>query len=279
MRKRWMVGVGLIVVTIYALWAIFGTKVAAYLLKGISNDSITTVAQWGDSFGVFNALVSVAGFSILLVTLAQQQQATKDQAEDLHRQRFESSFFELLKLMRELREGIYFSYSREYVNEKTDGLDIEAMISRQKGLQKRHESVDAFSTAIKEMHFWLTQEGVATNTSRDQLVSIYMRRIHSRIETVLGPYFRIVYTILKRISEDKILNHEEKVRYGNLLRSQLTTPEITLLAVNGISPIAKDLHELLSEFRMLKYLASDAWRRRLSGIYGQEAFSGRDELN
>ncbi|MBZ9648640.1 putative phage abortive infection protein, partial [Sphingobium sp. 3R8] len=51
----------------------------------------------------------------------------------------------------------------------------------------------------------------------------------------MSPYFRIIYTILYRIKSDKYLIDKEKFQYSNLLRSQLTSRELTVLALNATS--------------------------------------------
>lgn len=131
--------------------------------------------------------------------------------------------------------------------------------------------------AVIELRFWLKREGiVGSAATKERLSEVYLKRIHGRFESTFGPYFRLIYTILSRIKEDKVLSPGDKNRYANLLRSQLTSYEISLIAINGLAPLAKDLSALLTEFRLLKYLPNGTLRRTLETVYDQQAFAARD---
>lgn len=108
------------------------------------------------------------------------------------------------------------------------------------------------------------------------MVTVYEERIHKNNEASFGPYFRLVYTVLRRIKDDDVLTVSEKNQYGNLLRSQLTSEELTLLAVNGMAPFSADLSDLIQEFRLLKYLPQSSVQRRFLAFYGSTAFAARD---
>lgn len=95
-------------------------------------------------------------------------------------------------------------------------------------------------------------------------------------ETGLGPYFRVIYTMLNRLREDTVLSPVEKVALGNLLRSQLNGDEIQLAAVNGLTQESKDFADLLTQFHMLKYMPKGHLRNRLEKVYDPKAFAPRD---
>jgi hypothetical protein len=54
--------------------------------------------------------------------------------------------------------------------------------------------------------------------------------------------------MLRRIKDDPVLSPEEKVEYGNLLRSQLTGFEIALAGLNGLSKVSNDFSSLVKAF-------------------------------
>ncbi|MGO7803326.1 putative phage abortive infection protein [Rhizobium ruizarguesonis] len=87
----------------------------------------------------------------------------------------------------------------------------------------------------------------------------------------------MVYTILRRIKDDKVLSEPEKIQYSNLLRSQLTSHELALAGFNGLMPQANDFDALLTEFHMLKYLPTGIARRALEEVYDPTAFAARDD--
>ncbi len=109
----------------------------------------------------------------------------------------------------------------------------------------------------------------------------YFRRGGHRLSRIVESrslgYFRLIYTILKRIDRDSVLSDAEKIAYANLLRGQLGSPEVNLLALNGLTPASKDLADFLNRFRMLKYLTDDLIRELVAPHYSREAFEGRDD--
>lgn len=267
MRARLIIPVLAFLLLGWLMWANLSTTLARDLASDTNHMELA--GQWGDSFGAFNAFASILAFTILLATLLQQAKATAEQAADLHRQRFEGTFFELLRLLRVVRAELRFRYSEEYIFDQETKGTMVSKLDRKSGLAVR--------AGVKEFTFWLVKTGVHKKPTRDDVVNIYMRRVHSRHEPTWGPYFRVIYSILARLRDDAILSEEERIRYANLVRGQLTSYEISLVAINGLSPISNDMEQLLTRFRMLKYLPDNATRRRLKGIYSPVAFRPRDE--
>lgn len=106
----------------WGLYADYSIEIARFF-AGKSIEGVGTAGSWGDTFGAFNGLVSLAGALFVVRTLvlqqaalAEQQRALALQAEDAHRQRFEATFFELLKLMRELRGELVFKHSKQFIS-------------------------------------------------------------------------------------------------------------------------------------------------------------------
>jgi hypothetical protein len=104
----------------------------------------------------------------------------------------------------------------------------------------------------------------------------YSDEVHQRAEGTLGPYFRVLYTILRRISEKAELSDTEKAQYGNLVRSQLSSAEVGLIAANALTTASNDFKRFVIEFRLLKYLPLGGYRSILEKIYPEEAFAPRD---
>lgn len=105
---------------------------------------------------------------------------------------------------------------------------------------------------------------------------LYDRHIHGRYESNFSPYYRLIYTMLYRVKHDPVLSSEEKVRYGNLLRTQITSYELALVGLNGLSEVSKDFKELLTEFHFFKYLPEGSERRALlERYYDKQAFEPR----
>ena len=70
----------------------------------------------------------------------------------------------------------------------------------------------------------------------------------------LGPYFRQIYNILKFLSRQRNINSDQKKFYSNILRSQLSSAELSLLMFNCATSYGiKKMNPLVKEFDLLKH--------------------------
>ncbi|MGI0525980.1 putative phage abortive infection protein [Rhizobium giardinii] len=270
MRTVWVVSAALILAAAWLAW------VCQYLLFQLFGHQweSATLGQWGDTFGALNALFSALAFVAVLFTLKQQRDDLARQQKqilaaerDQHLQRFERTFYELLRLLREARDDVQFRYSSEYLNS----------ISSSESKRVRVAGTEAFKRAQFELLHWIeVAETSSAKLSSDEFGQLYIKRVHSRYESTLGPYFRLLYTLLMRIHEDKVLKDIEKHRFGNLLRSQLTSHEVALCCYNGLAAVSGSFKGLVTEFRLPKYLPEEFGRNHLMRLYPESAFSGRD---
>ncbi|WP_413708569.1 putative phage abortive infection protein [Rhizobium sp. Rhizsp82] len=249
---------------LWLLWARNSLAIATWAAGDVNG--IANAGAWGDSFGAFSAFFGAIGFAGVIVTLVQQGAVIKQQQEEVHRQRFEATYFELLELLRAARSEVRFRQSEDY--------RLSNKSSRKKS--SLEEGPGAFRAAMFEFKFWLSREEIPQHrrTAIDVLGRLYRKRVHQRYESTFGPYFRLLYTILWRLKEDKKLSSEERRRYANLLRAQLTSFEVGLAGFNGLMEQAKNLDELLTDFRMLKYYPSGEVRKALEKVYLPKAFQG-----
>ncbi len=261
--STWLVAAIAGIVGLWLLWAIFSVQIAHWFLGTIFVP--TQAGPWGDSFGAFNAFFSALGFAAVACTLFLQMKVTDRQERDQHRQAFESSFFQLLTLFREVRGEVLFGYSKAYRDAKPG---VTPIVQRGRV---------ALRAAMAEVYWWIAEaEKEHRPLSKADLGSVYRLRIHRRYENSLSPYFRLVYTILDRIRTDKQLPQEEKIRFANILRSQLTTRELEIIALNALIDEAKDMKSLVEEYRLLKYLPNNPMRARLVRLYAPTTFTGRE---
>ena len=265
------------VLAIAAVWsyARFGPEIAGWL-AGRSVAAGEGLGQWGDSFGALNAAISAFAFIGILVTLQLQRRGLREQAADQHRQRFDASFFELVRLQREARRELLFFNTPEFEGARA-AKSFKSFSSATTGRLPADGPIDPIAAADLEAHFRLIQLGRLDHRTEDDVVEVYMRYIHSASESTIAPYFRLVYSILDRLRHDSILTDEEKIRYGNLLRSQMSSAEILLLGINSLAPVSADMRTLVTRFRMLKYLPPSSMRELLSRFHDPEAFTGRDD--
>ncbi|MFK3850156.1 putative phage abortive infection protein [Agrobacterium pusense] len=252
-----------IVVAVWLLWAIYSVQIAHWALGSIFIPA--QAGPWGDSFGAFNALFGALGFAAVLGTLLVQGRSLRMQQQDQHRQRFDANFFELLSLMRELRSNIRFQYTKEYAEKKS----LKVL--------KDDDPQVYIRGAVSELRYRLEpQNSTDPFPSLEDVEKIYDEVIDVRFGSRFGPYFRVVYTILRRIDEDRILTAEEKIRYGNLLRGQLSTYDVALICLNSLSPVSGNLKQYLSKYRIPRYLRAGKFKTFLLHYFEKECFTSRD---
>lgn len=257
-QRVWVALLLLFVTAAWVFWAIFGIRFIGWLT---STDTVDKAGQWGDTFGGLNAAFGAIGACVVLATLLVQRNAIEQQRSSLteqrklidqqrseqHRDRFETTFFKLLDLLRELKQAEVGQPGKSVINIAAGRMLMGAGLN------------------------------LAQNEHRDFLVKTYDEQVHKPFERHLSPYFRVVYTMLKRIEEETNLSEQEKIGYGNLLRSQLTSDEVTIAGYNGLSSVSKDFGKLLERFRILKYLPSGPHRDALKRFYAATAFEARDD--
>lgn len=257
------------------LYARHGATIATWIAgRAITAD--TALGAWGDSFGALNATVSTLAFVGVLITLRLQGRGLREQAQDQHRQRFEASFFELLKLLREARRELQFYNTPQFEHARSEN-KYTTFSAATTGRLPSHGKVDPIAAADLEIHFQLLEGRGLKRCRKDDLVNVYMRYVHSASESTVAPYFRIIYSILDRVRQDEVLSRDDKIRYTNLVRSQLSSAEVLLLGVNSLTPVSADMKALVTEFRMLKYLPDSSMRDLLRRFHDPVAFTGRDD--
>lgn len=256
---------GGIAVVLWVGWAFAGV----WLSQRLVASDISESGQWGDTFGALNALFGALGFAAIFATLVLQQgelSSQRSRLDDSHRaqhiERFEGSFFQLLGLMRELRAEIHFSHSPAFNQQSDVNRSVEIF-----------SGSDALRAIEEEVTYWVKK---VPEAPRDKIAEMYEKTVHVRAESTLSPFFRVVYTILRRISEDRVLTGEQKAAYGNLVRAQMTTPELIIAGINGLHNVSANFAKYLVEFRMFKYVPEGSMRDMFMRFYSSQAFEGRD---
>lgn len=267
----WLSGKGLSILlgAVTLVWLVFG--IIAYNLPATLEES----GQSGDMFGGVTALFSGLAFAGLIFTLFVQKQelryqrkelshlvteqretkghlkdqAThlKSQSDFIERQIFENNFFQLLSSF-----NIYVLNTKVAWTETTfEGHDAYGHIygtlnSRVSGYYDKH--------ADGSVNFSEQYEGFLADR-----------------KDVLGPYFRQLYNILKFIRHSGL---EDKKFYSNIVRAQISSSELSLLACN-IASIhgSQKLAPLVKEFDLLKhcddarFLRNPAWDSHLEEFF------------
>ena len=227
--------------------------------------------SFGDAFGASNALFSglaLAGvfYAVLLqradIKIAredltrtkeifeEQSRSFRLQNDETKKQIFESTFFQLLRVFTEL----------------TNNLDLVG--------DKLTKGKDVFS--IFEKRFARIEDGLKMKVTNPDYHQIF-GQLYSENQNDLGHYFRMLYTVLKYIDQSSV---ESKKFYTNILRAQLSNPELHLLLYNGLSTHGREkLKPLLERYELFDNLPFDKvkYPEALKG-YSVEAYGANSSI-
>ena len=244
----WAIAVGVSV-----LWLVFAFL--PRIASATGHDwNLEQFAQWGESFGPLATLFAAAGFAALLWQIRDGQQTQ-------HKLVFDTNYFELLKLLRDAKKEVRFSHGPEYTSASVAAIEGK-------------EGLSSFRDAWHEARFHIRKQKAQSDPAAIKV--IYEKFVHEPYESNFGPYFRMIYTILRRVKDDAVLSEKEKATYGNLLRSQINSYELAILALNGLAGFSKDFSQLIEYFHLLKYMPEGERKKILSSCYTLRAFAARD---
>jgi hypothetical protein len=233
-----------------------------------ANTVLAQLGQAGDAFGSLNALF--AGLAAALVAAAaylqnlQLQQARRAYDEERRSRlklEFESTFFKLLDLSRELTERV----EAKSVAPRADIDDLT-----------KHGAAALDFMASGLLKFAMHQHSDSPAAQASFLVHLYIMRVYGRQPSSLGPYFRLLFQLFKVIDESS-LDEQTKVRYANIVRGQISEGAVFLLALNGLTSRGFKFVYFIEKFGLLEHMHGTCKRIYRSALlpgYRERAFLG-----
>lgn len=163
-----------------------------------------------------------------------QKKEMIEQNRTLRQQRFENTFFQLLRNHQEIVNSI--DIRRFYNNTWT--------IASQ-GRDCFKTFYERFKEKIKRTH---------NSNQIDVTIKCYME-FYNEHQSDLGHYFRHLYHILKFVNNATEIQEEDKFKYSSLTRALLSSYELTLLFYNGLGEYGENYFKpLIEKFSFLKNL-------------------------
>lgn len=261
----------LILLVVLSIWsgAWYGIDHFINIDTGVT-ESIAARGQFGDKFGAVNALFAGFAFAGIIFTIFLQNREIKqtkkmleEQLKDSSRQRFDSTFFQLLTLHNDItsklsdlevrgRESFRAFHSRIILSDSDfrcypalQKLDREE-IRRVKDSKSLSEDASGKldSADISNLQASL-EEGIASleNYLDDSLTlqekkirQAYTKAAELHVDNY-SHYFRNLYHTLRFIRESPLIEDSERSRYAKYVRSQLSEPELVCLFYNSLTKI------------------------------------------
>lgn len=164
-----------------------------------------------------------------------QKKEMMEQNKTLRHQRFENTFFQLLKNHQEI---------------------VNAMRISQNYLQIEMESSgrDCFPTFVSDFKSKLQQNRL---TNLNEVVFKY-NEFYQTQRSILSHYFRHLYHLLKIVNNSSDIEEDEKFKYTSIFRAMFSSYEYVLLFYHGLSDQGiEHLKPLLEKYSFLKNIDED----------------------
>lgn len=242
---NWKIVSFLVTMAIFLLW--FSYPLWSYLYKNaFYNTEFSEMGVFGDSFGALNTLFSGLAFTGIIVSIfiqseelkitrkdiQDQVEQFKKQTEALKLQVFENTFFNMLKLHGDIVEAAKAEKNQEKYSGRMCFNFVYDEFLGQKG------------------RFYSLNESEALQTVCDAYEFLY-----ERVDGLFGHYFRNIYQIIRFVDGSE-LSDQQKKRYIDILRAQLSTYENVFLFFHCLSRYGCDTHKpLVEKYGMLEYLS------------------------
>lgn len=156
---------------------------------------------------------------------SKQCEIMKEEERTMHIQQFDSHFFGMLQMYRDIKNGLCVhsggdDFFLTLINTIKDNLDIT---TREYGVLK------------KKIH--------------GQYINVF-----TSYQNILSPYFRCLYRLIRQIDDNEFLSEEEKWRYVKLVRAQLSDFELLIIYYNCCTTVAEKALLLYYKYNIFKHL-------------------------
>jgi hypothetical protein len=257
-RLRWITATGILLL-------ILAVGLYFYNFSGHFAETQEIWGQFGDFLGgTLNPLFSLLALIALLSTFALQisehrvstqelrnsAKALTDQHFVMRKQSFETSFFQLINLHNTIINGI-------------DLVDQDENVTKGR---------DCFAVFVRRINPQLIKYPLVTITT-DLFEKIY-QDFYIKAEREIAHYFQMLFCILTFIKDTDTIN---KRFYADIVRAQLSSPEVTLLFYHCLSKRhGAKLKPLIEEFSLLENLIKPQVSRALIMSQISHAAFGND---
>ncbi len=266
------------VLGVFVVWG----GVTFFLFPKLVGD-VAVRGQWGDSFGMINALFAGLAFAGVIYAIILQNKELTFQREELKLQReelantreeirgqkeqlkaqnltlqkqnFESSFFQLLGLHNDIVNSMEVSVnsSLTYQGRNCFGFLLGRFRNSYSGILESSDK--ARQSRLK----WIDEK---------------YEKLFAKYQQQVGYYFRSLYNFVKFVDQsDFPKDYEAKKFYTNLIRAQLSSNELGILFYNCLSERGAEFKKLVEKYALLKDMDFKVLiNEKDKGLYDKSAY-------
>lgn len=241
-------------------------------VKGSSDSETDAQARglFGDKFGAINALFSGLGFAAISFTIYLQRRdmshtvkAFEEQTRSDQKQRFDSTFFQLVALHNDIAQKIrngtddgreaFSSFNKKIAISDADFVPFQGLMKLDKEQIRVIRDTKTVSTDLYPELSTSQAENLASTISsglktfdtfldedlgmhEKKIKAAYTKAATSEIDS-FSHYFRNLYHILLFVEKSNLIDPEERKSYTKIVRSQLSEEELVALFYNSITSI------------------------------------------
>ena len=243
-----------------------------------------------------------AEFSQQTDALSGQREEMERQVLEARRQTFDNAFFQMLRLYTGVLGEIDVQGAMQGNGNDVRGRDaFEELRLRLQGRYSEHlegpaelslskrgihrpesgSSPDTFPTRLGRYKDEVAKQAEVVHEEmtlverRNAALAAY-RGLYSDNQREIGHYFRTLYHVVKFIDRADPSAVKDKQRYASIVRSQLSSPELVLLAYNGLTHGREKFKPLMERYGLLKQMPTDDLADSLLSEYASEAFGRKD---
>lgn len=243
-KIRWWAWLLLLMFFVIVLW------ILAIIVLSRCFPDIVERGQFGDSFGMINALFSGLAFAGVICAiilqkkelelqrkeLTGQKEQLAAQNQTLQKQNFESSFFQFLGLHNDIVN------SMPYDNSCHGRECFGRMLGEFRNIFLQDEEI-----------FW-DEWHKDSPEDRRKFINHKYEKFFDQYQSQVGYYFRNLYNLVKFVDEksDFPKDYKDKKPYTNLIRAQLSSDELGLLFYNCLSERGDKFEKLVVKYALLE---------------------------
>jgi len=235
-----------------------------YFLRfpGPLDDNQNTWGTFGDYVGgLLNPFFALIGLIAILYTVYLQSKELDESRKQQAEAAFENTFFQLLRMFSDVVSETQYLSRDDRTFTGREGLRL-----------------------LWELEF-IGPEGILRRTSPklspdEQIITAY-KNFYEIYRSMLGHYFRTLYHVISFIDRSHISNYRKTI-YTNIVRAQLSSPELSLLFYNGlVGEGKKGFKPLIEKYGLLKHVTDrdllTPMHKENPDYYSSSAFQGREE--
>jgi len=253
----------ILLILVIGIWIFFKYWIENNILESGQESALQARGLFGDQFGAINSLFSGMAFAGIIFTILLQRRELSEARKATNYQRFENTFFQLLKLHTETTEQLISlqQKGREAVNAFNEKLkqkdrDFVVFCALQKLSKPQIREIKDNKSLSRSEYPELElsdvaniEEALKAGTSAfdnylDSDPAMHEVKIRAAYKSTaethideFSHYFRNLYRILKFIDDSPLVTDSEKKEYSKFVRSQLSDTELVAIFYNSLTAV------------------------------------------